>query len=71
LQGDRKAVLMAACEEVEDQEDEHLYHSKGWSRELWLDSLGLEAVLPPPEERQQVTTAIGAAKAQKQSELAR
>ena len=38
----RQAALKAACEEVEDQEDEHLYHTKGWSRELWLDSLGLE-----------------------------
>jgi rubrerythrin len=71
LQGDRKAALTAACEEVEDQEDEHLYHSKGWSRELWLDSLGLAAVLPPPEERKQVKTAIGAAKAQKESEQTR
>jgi rubrerythrin len=71
LKGDRKAALTAACEEVEDQEDEHLYHSKGWSRELWLDSLGLEAVLPPPEERKQVKTAIGAAKAQKESEQSR
>jgi hypothetical protein len=71
LKGERKAVLTAACEEVEDQEDEHLYHSKGWSRELWLDSLGLDAVLPPPEERKQVKTAIGAAKAQKESEQSR
>lgn len=71
LQGERKAALTAACEEVEDQEDEHLYHSKGWSRELWLESLGLEAVLPPPEERKHVKTAIGAAKAQKESEQSR
>ena len=71
LQGERKAVLTAACEEVEDQEDEHLYHTTGWSRELWLDSLGLEAVLPPPEEQKQVKTAIGAAKAQKESEQVR
>jgi hypothetical protein len=35
---------------VEDEEDEHLYHSAGWSRELWIDSLGLLAELPPPEE---------------------
>ena len=43
-------TLKAACQQVEDQEDEHLYHSMGWSRELWIDSLGLSAVLPPPEE---------------------
>ena len=56
-------VLKDAYEEVEDQEDEHLYHTKGWCRELWLESLGLKAVLPPPEERKHVKTAIGAAKA--------
>jgi rubrerythrin len=71
LKGEQQVALTAACEEVEDQEDEHLYHTKGWSRELWLDSLGLEAVLPPPEERKHVTTAMGAAKAQKESEQAR
>ena len=54
-------------EEVEDQEDEHLYHTKGWCRELWLESLGLKAVLPPPEERKHVKTAIGAALAEKES----
>jgi rubrerythrin len=57
------AVLRAALEEVEEQEDEHLYHSAGWTRELWLQSLGIEAVLPPPEEQKDVKTAIGAARA--------
>ncbi|MES2490822.1 MAG: hypothetical protein V4607_13630 [Pseudomonadota bacterium] len=57
-------VLKAASEEVEDEEDEHLYHTKGWCRELWLESLGLRAVLPPPEERKHVKTAIGAARAE-------
>jgi len=66
--GDSKKVLQEAADEVEDQEDEHLYHSKGWCRELWLKSLGLTAVLPPPEERQHVTTAIGAARAEQASE---
>jgi len=66
--GDQKAVLTAAADEVEDQEDEHLYHSKGWCRELWVKSLGLKAVLPPPEERKHVLTAIGAARAEKASE---
>ena len=61
--GPQKKVLEEAAKEVEDQEDEHLYHSKGWSRELWLKSLGLKAMLPPPEERQHVKTAIGAGKA--------
>jgi hypothetical protein len=56
-------VLKDAHDEVEDEEDEHLYHTMGWARELWLQSLGLPAVIPPPEEEKGVRTAIGAAKA--------
>lgn len=59
------SLLKEAYEEVEDEEDEHLYHTKGWCRELWLKSLGLRAVLPPPEETQHVKTAIDAAKVDK------
>jgi rubrerythrin len=62
--GDRARALKGAFEQVEDQEDEHLYHTMGWSRELWIDSLGLPAVLPPPEEEKKVKTAIGAARAE-------
>ncbi len=58
-------VLKEAHEEVEHEEDEHLYHTKGWSRELWIESLGMKAVLPPPEEVKKVETAIGAARAEK------
>ena len=60
--------MKAACEEVEEQEDEHIYHSKGWCRELWIQSLGMPAVLPPPEEEKDVKTAIGAARAEKARE---
>ena len=63
--GDALKALKAAYDEVEDQEDEHLYHSKGWCRELWIQALGMKAVLPPPEERKHVKTAIGAARAEK------
>lgn len=66
LDGDAAAALTAAYEEVEEDEDEHLYHTKGWCRELWLKSLGLKAVLPPPEEKKDVKTAIEAAKAKEQ-----
>ena len=69
--GNQKTVLQDAAEEVEEQEDEHLYHSKGWCRELWINSLGMKAVLPPPEERKHVTTAIGAARAEQASEKGR
>jgi rubrerythrin len=63
LKGERKTAVEEAYREVEDQEDEHLYHSTGWGRELWIESLGLPAVLPPPEEQRDVKTAIGAARA--------
>lgn len=64
LTGHGAQALKSACETIEDQEDEHLYHTKGWCRELWRQSLGLKAVLPPPEERKHVKTAIGAARAE-------
>ena len=67
--GEEKKALQDACDEVEDQEDEHLYHTKGWCRELWITSLGMPAVLPPPEEEKDVKTAIGAARAQHAREL--
>lgn len=62
--GDEGKPLRGAYEQVEDEEDEHLYHTKGWSRELWIEALGLPAVLPPPEEVKDVSTAIGAARAE-------
>jgi len=61
---DVATVLKEAHQQVEDEEDEHLYHTKGWCRELWIESLGMKAVLPPPEEVKDVTTAIGAARAE-------
>lgn len=48
------AAIRPPWEEVEGQEDEHLYHTRGWARELWYQSLGLPAQLPPPEETQDV-----------------
>lgn len=63
LKGDEAKALKEAYEEVEEQEDEHLYHTMGWTRELWIESLGMPAVLPPPEEEKEVKTAIGAARA--------
>ena len=61
--GDTAQALRDAYKQVEDQEDEHLYHTTGWSRELWIKGLGMPAVLPPPEEEKDVKTAIGAARA--------
>lgn len=59
------ALITPAYEQVEEEEDEHLYHSQGWTRELWIEALGMPAVLPPPEEERDVTTAEDAAKAKK------
>ena len=67
LDGEEADVLRDAYEQVEDEEDEHLYHTKGWCRELWFKSLGLKAVLPPPEEKKDVKTAIEAARAKERS----
>jgi rubrerythrin len=62
-------ALKEAHDQVEPEEDEHLYHTQGWTRELWIQTLGMPAVLPPPEETRDVKTAIEAARA-KQSRKA-
>jgi len=64
-EGDTVDVLREAYEQVEDEEDQHLYHTQGWTRELWINALGMPAVLPPPEEVRHVETKIGAARAEK------
>ena len=71
LRGEKGRVLKDAYNEIEDEEDEHLYHSKGWCRELWIESLGMHGILPPPEEGKHVKTAIGAARAEQASEKSR
>ncbi len=63
--GKEAKVLQQAFDAVEQDEDHHLYHTTGWTRELWLQSLGLPAVLPPPEEVKKVDTKIGASRAEK------
>ena len=62
LEGAEAKALKQAYQEVEDQEDEHFYHTKGWMRELSLEALGLKAVLPPPEEKKKVKSAMEQAK---------
>jgi rubrerythrin len=61
--GELNAALKEAHDQVEPEEDEHLYHTQGWTRELWIETLGMPAVLPPPEETRDVKTAIEAARA--------
>lgn len=64
-------ALKAAYTRIENEEDEHLYHSRGWCRELWIQALGMHAILPPPEEVRDVKTAIGAAKAEQAADKLR
>jgi hypothetical protein len=65
MEGENAEVLQAAYDRIEDEEDEHLYHTKGWCRELWLRALGLDAELPPAEEKQDVKTAVEADEAKR------
>ena len=67
-EGRIRQTLRAAYNEIEDEEDEHLYHTKGWCRELWLKSLGIAATLPPAEEKRDVKSAVEAEKARKSEE---
>ena len=69
--GDAAKVLKSAYEAVEQDEDHHLFHTQGWCRELWIQSLGFPAVLPPPEEVRKVETAIGASRAEQAREQMR
>jgi len=66
--GKEAKILKQAYDAVAVDEDHHLYHTQGWSRELWIESLGLPAVLPPPEEVKKVETAIGASRAEQSRE---
>jgi hypothetical protein len=70
LQGAEAQALKEAYDQVEDEEDEHLYHTKGWCRELWLKSLGMKAELPPPEEEKDVKTEMEAAEVAQQRKRA-
>ena len=63
LTGDEATALKDAYSDVGEEEDEHLFHTMGWARELWIESLGMPAVLPPPEEEKDVKSAIGADRA--------
>jgi len=70
LDGEAKETLQKAYEAIEDEEDEHLYHTTGWARELHLQALGLPAELPPTEEKKDVKSEVEAAAARKQRKTA-
>ncbi|MBI0325728.1 hypothetical protein [Burkholderia plantarii] len=65
LSGDAAQVPKEAHDEVEADEDHHLYRTRGRAREMWFRSMGFEAVLPSPEEVRGVASAAGAAKAER------
>lgn len=71
FEGDKAAALQDAYDQVEDEEDEHLYHTQGWTRELWIQALGMEAILPPPEEVEDVETELEAAEVRESAKKAR
>ena len=60
LEGETAETLRTAYEEIATEEDEHLGHTQGWCRELWLKSLGFKSMLPPPEGRRNVKHAASA-----------
>ena len=64
--GSTGKALQDAYDKVQEDEQHHLYHTMGWCRELWIQALGMPAVLPPPEEVKKVETAIGASRAEQQ-----
>jgi hypothetical protein len=66
LTGNEQEILQGAYAEVEAEEDEHLYHSTGWARELHLQALGLPAELPPIEETRHVESEEQAAAVRKE-----
>jgi rubrerythrin len=64
--GELASELQKAYAQVGEEEAHHLLHTRGFARELWIQYLGMEAVLPPPEEEKKVATEIGAARAEQQ-----
>lgn len=65
LDGELQEAFQDAFDEVYEEEGEHLFHTMGWARELWLDAMGFPAVIPPPEEEKHTSTQIGAGRAAK------
>ncbi|MCQ4165073.1 hypothetical protein [Tahibacter harae] len=66
--GELAHVLRAAHEQVQQEESRRLYCTKGWTRELWIESLGLPAVLPPDQETSEVEMALDATRLEQQRE---
>ena len=63
LSDHEKRVLSDGFDRVHQQEHQHLFHTMGWARELWMQTLGLDAEIPPREERMDTKSMLGAATA--------
>lgn len=46
LKGDGARMLREACQRIRHAKDEQLYHAEEWYRGIWIESLGMKAVLP-------------------------
>jgi hypothetical protein len=57
--GAPQSALKLACEQMEGEEDEHLYHARSWTRELWRKRLNSAA---EPEDRRILLRARGRAR---------
>lgn len=64
MKGEGGRLLRETQSMIVTEEAHHLFHSRGWGRELWMTALGLPAVLPPPEENKAVESALEAALAE-------
>jgi hypothetical protein len=53
---DQAEILQEAYQRIEDEEDEHLTHSKQWCSELWRRSLGLDATLASASQETSTNT---------------
>ncbi|MEY4544076.1 MAG: hypothetical protein RL685_271 [Pseudomonadota bacterium] len=59
LPPDQARVLGEAYQRIEGQEDEHLYHTKRWCRDLWSEALGLSVASPAATQgRQRVEPSV-------------
>lgn len=45
--GEKGRVIQEVCVEMGHAETSHVYRFMDWSRELWMEALGLQARLPP------------------------
>jgi hypothetical protein len=50
LTGEEQAVLADAFDEIAYDEDDELYETRSWCRDLWLGALGVDADVPASDD---------------------